>query len=332
MSPTARRLLIGGPLLGLVAALATVVFVASMLTSGTQTETTTGPCVTRAIAGGRSVTLDAAQRENARIIIDTGRRQGIPTRGLVIAVATAMQESTLRNLHWGDRDSVGLFQQRPSSGWGSVGELTTPHIAATKFYNALERVSGWQSMSLTRAAQAVQRSAFPFAYAKWESMATTLVRAAVGGDGRLGCERQVDTVQAAGAVAVFLRVALAQQGKPYVFGAVGPGSFDCSGLIVFSWARAGYRMRIRTAAQMWRASTPIAPGREHPGDLLFGEFDSRVAGAGHVMIVVRPGLAVQAPSTGRTVQLTHYRAGVGGWRLGRLKASAFVRVPGAVAA
>jgi murein DD-endopeptidase MepM/ murein hydrolase activator NlpD len=129
---------------------------------------------------------DAEQIGNAASIVTVGIRLGAPLRGWVIAVATAMQESMLRNLPGGDRDSVGLFQQRPSQGWGTVEQLMDPVHAATRFYQALLRVDGWQSMPLTDAAQAVQKSAYPDAYAKWEDGATALVGALTGPAGRLG--------------------------------------------------------------------------------------------------------------------------------------------------
>ena len=119
---------------------------------------------------------------HARTIIQVGRELGVPDYGIVIALATAMQESSLRNLDWGDRDSVGLFQQRPISGWGSIEQLTTPTHAARLFYGGpsnpnrgftrgLLDIRGWESMGLTQAAQAVQISGHPDAYAKWEQSA-----------------------------------------------------------------------------------------------------------------------------------------------------------------
>lgn len=118
---------------------------------------------------------DGEQVANAAAIVTTGAQLGVPARGWVIAVATAMQESTLRNLPGGDRDSVGLFQQRPSQGWGNPAQLQNPVYAAGKFYVKLLTISGWQTMPLTEAAQAVQISAFPDAYAKWEGPAAGLV-------------------------------------------------------------------------------------------------------------------------------------------------------------
>jgi hypothetical protein len=118
------------------------------------------------------------QRGNATTIVQVGLALDVPRRGLVIALATAMQESKLHNLgHLGarnDHDSLGLFQQRPSMGWGSKAQVTDPIYSATAFYLALRRVPGWHSMKITVAAQRVQRSAFPNAYAKWENDAKAL--------------------------------------------------------------------------------------------------------------------------------------------------------------
>ncbi|ALG05776.1 hypothetical protein [Kibdelosporangium phytohabitans] len=120
------------------------------------------------------------QLANAATIVAVGREMGIPQRGWVVAVATAQQESGLRNLSYGDRDSLGLFQQRPSMGWGSPPQVTSPRYAAMKFYERLRGVRGWQQMSVTTAAQAVQRSGFPNAYARHEKTARAIVTAVQG--------------------------------------------------------------------------------------------------------------------------------------------------------
>nr|WP_230415500.1 hypothetical protein [Micromonospora tarapacensis] len=136
--------------------------------------------------------LTQAQMDNAKVIVDVGVDMEIPRQGLVVAVATAMQESTLLNYASGvlpesqnyphqavgwDHDSVGLFQQRPSSGWGTVRELMRPAYASRAFYEALLEVPGWQQLSVTMAAQAVQISAYPYAYAQHEERAVTVVAA-----------------------------------------------------------------------------------------------------------------------------------------------------------
>jgi hypothetical protein len=127
-----------------------------------------------------SVELTAVQLHHTATINAVGLSRGIPERGRIIAVATAYQESSLRNREDGDRDSVGLFQQRPSQGWGTPEQILDPVYAAGKFYDALLLVDQWAELPLTEAAQAVQQSAYPDAYAKWEPQATTLVRSLSG--------------------------------------------------------------------------------------------------------------------------------------------------------
>ncbi|AGL16664.1 hypothetical protein [Actinoplanes sp. N902-109] len=120
------------------------------------------------------------QVANARLIVTVGERRRVPVEGQVIAVATALQESRLRNLRGGDRDSVGLFQQRASQGWGTPRQLADPAYQTGKIYDKLLDVDGWQEMRLTDAAQAVQVSAYPGAYAKHARAATGLVDALSG--------------------------------------------------------------------------------------------------------------------------------------------------------
>lgn len=117
------------------------------------------------------------QIPNAETIQATGIAMKVPARGQIVALATALQESGLRNLDYGDRDSLGLFQQRPSQGWGTAAEVRDPVHASTKFYEGLLKVSGWQSMTIAQAAQEVQKSGYPDAYAKWEPLATALQKA-----------------------------------------------------------------------------------------------------------------------------------------------------------
>ncbi|MCX5278409.1 C40 family peptidase [Streptomyces virginiae] len=137
--------------------------------------------------------LPAEQIPHARTIVATGIALKVPERGQVVALATAIQESRLRNLTYGDRDSLGLFQQRPSQGWGTPEQIRDPVYASTKFYKGLLEVKGWQQMTITQAAQAVQLSGFPDAYAQWEPLARALQQAIVktlpnGGTGQTGQE------------------------------------------------------------------------------------------------------------------------------------------------
>ncbi|MCW2641172.1 MAG: hypothetical protein JWP76_3478 [Dactylosporangium sp.] len=136
-------------------------------------------CVVDAGSGGE-ILLDAEQMANAATISAIGLGRHIPQRAITVALATAWQESKLLNLPGGDRDSIGLFQQRPSQGWGTPAQISDPRYAARTFYGELLKVDGWESMRVTDAAQAVQRSAHPEAYEKWADKSEALAKALTG--------------------------------------------------------------------------------------------------------------------------------------------------------
>jgi hypothetical protein len=143
--------------------------------------------------GDAAVAMDSEQAANAATISAVGLRRGVPARGIVVALATARQESRLHNIDYGDRDSKGLFQQRPSQGWGSDEEVMNPQYAADKFYEHLEQVPNWQDMRVTDAAQAVQKSAFPEAYQQWADDSQAMADAFTGdADTALSCENSED--------------------------------------------------------------------------------------------------------------------------------------------
>ena len=124
--------------------------------------------------------LSPDQAQNAALIAATGVQRGLPARAVTIALATALQESKLENIEHGDRDSLGLFQQRPSQGWGTAEQVRDPRYAAGKFYSALKKVKGYPDMRVTDAAQRVQRSAYPEAYQKWADESAVLAKALMG--------------------------------------------------------------------------------------------------------------------------------------------------------
>lgn len=130
--------------------------------------------------GDREVGLSTEQAENAALIAAIGVERGLPARAVTIALATAIQESKLTNIDYGDRDSLGLFQQRPSQGWGTEEEILNPLLSTHKFYDALVEVDGYQDLPITEAAQAVQRSGHPDAYADHAVDARTLASALTG--------------------------------------------------------------------------------------------------------------------------------------------------------
>lgn len=145
--------------------------------------TGTDPSFTaRCVAGteGDAAALDLEQSDTAALIGAVALERELPARALTIAIATAMQESRIRNIDYGDRDSLGIFQQRPSQDWGSPEEIMDPYYSTNAFYDVLVTIDGYQEMEITDAAQAVQRSAFPNAYAQHESLARHFASAMTG--------------------------------------------------------------------------------------------------------------------------------------------------------
>lgn len=274
------------------------------------------------------------QLGNARTIVRVGATLQLPPQAWVIAVATAMQESTLFNLHRGDRDSLGLFQQRPSAGWGTPTQILDAEYAAGKFYEALAKVPGWQSMSLTEAAQAVQRSAFPLAYAKWETDARAVVELVVPGSAidqlmgppRCGNGGSVLAIDGTGLPADFalppdtppgaaqaVAWALSKRGAPYGWGGscIDPFSkaqaqrCDCSSLVMRAYEKAGIALP-RTADEQINDSRnvqriPISALR--PGDLV-AFMRNGEAQAHHIAIYIGYGMVVHAPKAGDVIKVS----------------------------
>jgi hypothetical protein len=149
----------------------------------------------RATALGQSVTFTPEQSANAATITALALKRGLPARAATIANATAIVESKLVNLKFGDLDSLGLFQQRPSQGWGTPAQILDPIHATNAFYDALIKINGYQSMAITQVAQEVQHSGFPQAYADHEQegriLASTLSGHSPGG---IGCRLDAATV------------------------------------------------------------------------------------------------------------------------------------------
>ena len=140
------------------------------------------PAAERCLAqlDGTEWRLSPDQAQHAALASAVATRRGLPARAVTIGIATALQESRLENIDYGDRDSVGLYQQRPSQGWGTVEQIMDPVYSTTKFFEGLEKVPGYQDMAVTEAAQAVQRSGFPDAYAQHEVRARAWASALTG--------------------------------------------------------------------------------------------------------------------------------------------------------
>jgi cell wall-associated NlpC family hydrolase len=272
--------------------------------------------------GATPTGLTADQARNAAVIIGVGQQVGIPVRGWVIAIATALQESDLINSGAAtDQDSLGLFQQRPSQGWGTPAQIMDPAYASAAFYTALRHVPGWESLPLTVAAQRVQRSAFPDVYQKHEARATEIVAAYTGravcdgGNGagvalprgfRLPPGTPPQVVTAIG-------WALAQLGTPYSFGGdcTAPRSgdpahaCDCSSLVMGAYRAARLNLPRVTGDQL-HAGTPVATlAQARPGDLIFiPGSDGSMTNPDHVGLYLGSGLLVQAPHTGDVVKIS----------------------------
>ena len=129
---------------------------------------------------GTRLMLTHEQAANAAVIVGASYKADLPERAAIIALATAWQESGLRNLDYGDRDSLGLFQQRPSYGWGTEAEIMDPWYSSAAFYTELVKFQDWESVDINDMAQQVQRSGFPEAYRKHEANAIALAGALRG--------------------------------------------------------------------------------------------------------------------------------------------------------
>lgn len=292
------------------------------------------PCVTT----GPLPELDTMQAANARTIIAVAQQMTaqVPQRtheAELVALITAYQESRLHNLAnvnvpgsqsiagadgtGSDHDSVGLFQQRPS--WGTIGQRMTPTFATIAFLTRLLDVPAWQSLPPSVAAQQVQVSAFPDAYAAWIGAAERWIEAsAIGGSsvddscGGSGLTARGSAtlpqrfhlpVGTSARAAQAVSFALAQLGKPYVFGASGPNAYDCSGLTMAAWASAGVSLPHYTVTQATAGAAVASVAQLQPGDLVFipGD-DGTTAEPGHVGMYIGHQLLVEAPETGDVVK------------------------------
>ncbi|MEQ3552874.1 C40 family peptidase [Pseudonocardia nematodicida] len=296
---------------------------------------------------------NAEQTEHAATIVSIAVERGLPRRAAVIAISTVIVESRLINVAHGDRDSLGLYQQRPSQGWGSPEQVLNPDYATRIFYDRLLEIPGWAAMPPGQAADTVQRSAFPERYGPQEEPAAALVdRFWVGPDTPVPDTPATPDAQLAAAVfacpdqggvgvplapgdidprqlppgfvppadpaqRAAVLYALAQLGKPYVWGARGPDGFDCSGLMLAAWASAGVAIPGGTVNQK-NAGTPASLATIAPGDLVFipGSLGSPT-NPRHVGMYVGGGLVVNAYDSATGVilqplsdwadQITHIR-------------------------
>ncbi|MGP4015954.1 C40 family peptidase [Saccharopolyspora sp. 5N708] len=236
----------------------------------------------------------------AKRIIEIGEQRGLPPRAWQIAIQAGKTESNLANVFHGDRDSLGIFQMRPSMGWGTVQQVTDVDYQINKFYDVLLAVPGWQEMRPGDAAQRVERSAFPLRYHKWEPMAAHLV----------SVEGNVEGVSACGnlpGASVLAQQAIsyaqAQLGKPYVWGAAGPDSFDCSGLTQQAWKAAGVEIPKYSQTQYFQGGVHVPLSQAQPGDLVFWGYGRDPNGIHHVALYLGDNEVLHAPQPGESVEV-----------------------------
>jgi hypothetical protein len=223
--------------------------------------------------GVQAIDLDPEQAQVAATIAGVAARHRLPRQAVTIALAAALQESKLRNLDYGDRDSVGIFQQRPSEGWGSPAQLQDPVYATTKFYAALAKVHGYAAMPVYQAAQEVQHSADGSAYRQWTDIAGQLTGYFTGksphgvscwytpaGQANLaGAERQLgQTFGPAGRKAVVVRITTVRSGQKNKGSTAVLHVQRAAGWTVASWlvshAQAYHLTQIRYAGFSWKAA------------------------------------------------------------------------------
>ena len=241
-------------------------------------------CVQPTLAG-----LTKEQTGIARRGVQAADRAGVGDVGAAIIVSTGLVESGLRNLTYGDRDSLGWLQQRPSQGWANATDVDK---GADDFFREMKKlVPGWQGMDPGAVAQKVQRSAYPARYGERMAEARNIV-AAIRGEAATCKPATTAAGAVSGKAGTVLAWAQTQVGKPYRLGANGPNAWDCSSFSKAAMAQVGITMpRTAQAQRDWCAAgncTRIPDGQERPGDLLFWDSYLGPNTVGHVVLVKDP--------------------------------------------
>jgi peptidoglycan DL-endopeptidase CwlO len=275
--------------------------------SNTSCDASLGPFVGTAATDGAAVAgrLNPAEQQVVDLIISIGKQRNLPALAWQVAIQAGMQESHLTNLPGGDRDSAGIFQMRPSQGWGTYAQVTDPTYEVNKFYDVLTSIPNWRDNRPGTAAQAVERSAFPLAYNNWESMAAYLVQHVGQVTDPTGCGSGTGNVLPAPskAASVAISFSLSQVGKPYLWGGAGPDAFDCSGLMLRAYQAAGINLP-RVAADQFHAGALLPVRNAQPGDLMFLAYDpNNPTTIHHVFMYLGNNQIVEAPYTGANVRV-----------------------------
>jgi cell wall-associated NlpC family hydrolase len=305
----------------------------SLMSAGTQAliSDAASYCIPPAATQAAWDQWSAGQITDAATIIRVGQSDNVPQYGWIIAVAAAMQESRLVNLDYGTSDSLGLFQQRPSQGWGTPAQVMDPVYASGQFYAHLLAVPGWQQLPLTDAAQAVQRSGFPGAYAQWQAAATSLVAHITGAGtavlaaaapGTGNCSPGAVAAGAPAQVRAVLAYAYSALGTMYFYGGTctNPHGLDvlehcdCSSLVQQSFVHgAGLQQFPRTAEAQWQwgeagHAVAVPLSQAQIGDVVYFPSYLGPNTIGHTGIVTDPATMtmIEAPQTGMPVKFGSY--------------------------
>ena len=254
--------------------------------------------------------LSADQRGIAAQIISIGKGRQLPPLAWQVAIQAGMQESSLTNVTHGDAagpDSRGIFQMRFTMGWGTEAQLLDPTYSINKFYDVLTKIPNWQQLRPGDAAQAVERSAFPGAYDKWEAMAADLIKTVGDIADPTGCGQQAGLagliLPANQAAAKAIAYAQQQLGKPYIWGGNGPVGYDCSGLVQQAYLAAGIQLP-RVAADQYHAGAMLPVDQAQPGDLVFLATDkSNPATIHHVAMYLGDHKIIEAQDFGIPIHI-----------------------------
>jgi cell wall-associated NlpC family hydrolase len=296
-----KRALVAVIALAVLGAVGMLVLLPMLLTGSGPAGSEPTTCAQQTVAIGEVGGLNATQRANAALIVAGARSTpGIGDAGARVALMASMQEDSLNNSTVAnDHDSLGLFQMRPSQGWGTPAQVTDPAYEIPKFYAVLTAVDGWQQLDPGAAAQAVERSAFPGAYAPHRATAEALLSSASG-----STSTSCATSGGGGNHGPILDLAQTFVGTPYLWGGSAPGGFDCSGLTSYVYLHSAGITIPRTSEAQQAAAQPVTDPQ--PGDLVF--FGSP---AHHVGLVAdaAAGTMLDAPNTGAYVRVESYR----GW-------------------
>jgi hypothetical protein len=250
--------------------------------------------------------LTDEQRTTVANIISIGRKRQLSPLAWQVAIQAGMTESGLRSLDYGDRDSLGIFQMRPSMGWGTPQQVTDPEYAINKFYDVLLKLPEWEQQRPGDSAQDVERSAFPDRYHNWEAMAAFLISKEGDVSDPAGCGESVgEYLLASNAAGTAIEFTKQQLGEPYLWGGNGPDAWDCSGILVKAFGAAGVKIP-RVANDQYMAGGAYLPVRDaKAGDLIFWATNTAdPVTVHHVAMYLGNDEYIHAPQTGDVVKIS----------------------------